>query len=487
VRQLAAVISMVVLVAGCAVSALPARAQGAPLSALFPPGPEGGSSLTVAAEGMRTLEEHAATFSDPGEAVRLLLDWGWQENAFQFIEDARASNEEATAPYLYMSVTRFAGTSGAAAALPYIVQDLAAAEGHQEIPLSSPVGDEARALVVSVDGGTDYTLYVRSGALILRISVLLGDSDSIADPEQVAEEMIARTNLPPPSPTRPPTSMLPALLETLPPDLPACLVFHGEGVFDFPALVERFPMIPGAADRLHALGWKAGSFRQFSCEVPPTDGLNWVDMSVHEFETADSAVEAVPFFAYARTVGTQLVEAPVMRLGDRATAIGGPSELGMEYTLYVSAGRFLLRVTGIARDHDPVPDAELVMRALYLWNMARIENTSATQSTAPTVSSASEPQATAAPTSTPLPLPTSTPVPIPTSVPPAPTVPVAVANCDPSYPDMCIPPVWEVGDLDCKDVPYARFRVIGDDPHRLDGPYDGSIPNEPDGIGCEWN
>jgi hypothetical protein len=47
--------------------------------------------------------------------------------------------------------------------------------------------------------------------------------------------------------------------------------------------------------------------------------------------------------------------------------------------------------------------------------------------------------------------------------------------------------VWEVGDLDCKDVSYGRFRVIGADPHNFDGPYDGSVPNEPDGIGCEWN
>ncbi|MFB5631373.1 MAG: thermonuclease family protein [Nitrosopumilaceae archaeon] len=48
-------------------------------------------------------------------------------------------------------------------------------------------------------------------------------------------------------------------------------------------------------------------------------------------------------------------------------------------------------------------------------------------------------------------------------------------SCDPSYPDVCIasPPP----DLDCKDIPYKKFKVIGSDPHRFDG--DG------DGIGCE--
>jgi micrococcal nuclease len=48
-------------------------------------------------------------------------------------------------------------------------------------------------------------------------------------------------------------------------------------------------------------------------------------------------------------------------------------------------------------------------------------------------------------------------------------------KCDPSYPDVCIPP--PPPDLDCKDVPYKNFRVVGADPHHFDG--------DRDGIGCE--
>ena len=48
-------------------------------------------------------------------------------------------------------------------------------------------------------------------------------------------------------------------------------------------------------------------------------------------------------------------------------------------------------------------------------------------------------------------------------------------NCDPAYPDVCIPP--PPPDLDCKDIPYRRFRVLPPDPHHFD--LDG------DGIGCE--
>jgi hypothetical protein len=48
-------------------------------------------------------------------------------------------------------------------------------------------------------------------------------------------------------------------------------------------------------------------------------------------------------------------------------------------------------------------------------------------------------------------------------------------NCDPSYPGVCIPRYPP--DLDCGDISYRRFEVIGSDPHRFDA--------DNDGIGCE--
>jgi len=48
-------------------------------------------------------------------------------------------------------------------------------------------------------------------------------------------------------------------------------------------------------------------------------------------------------------------------------------------------------------------------------------------------------------------------------------------DCDPSYPDFCIPP--PPPDLDCKDISKKRFTVLQPDPHRFDG--------DKDGIGCE--
>jgi uncharacterized protein YraI len=66
-----------------------------------------------------------------------------------------------------------------------------------------------------------------------------------------------------------------------------------------------------------------------------------------------------------------------------------------------------------------------------------------------------------------------------TSIPPAPTaIPTQVKqapNCDPSYPGVCIPNYPP--DLDCGDIPYKRFQVVGADLHGFD--------RDRDGIGCE--
>jgi micrococcal nuclease len=48
-------------------------------------------------------------------------------------------------------------------------------------------------------------------------------------------------------------------------------------------------------------------------------------------------------------------------------------------------------------------------------------------------------------------------------------------NCDPSYPDVCIPPYPP--DLNCPDVASKDFSVLPPDPHGFDRDADGS--------GCE--
>ena len=49
-------------------------------------------------------------------------------------------------------------------------------------------------------------------------------------------------------------------------------------------------------------------------------------------------------------------------------------------------------------------------------------------------------------------------------------------ECEPSYPDLCIPP--GLPDINCDDIPeFTDFPVLPPDPHGFDG--------DNDGIGCE--
>ena len=66
--------------------------------------------------------------------------------------------------------------------------------------------------------------------------------------------------------------------------------------------------------------------------------------------------------------------------------------------------------------------------------------------------------------------PIAQPIPTPTSTPKLRPQPPA-RDCDPSYPDVCIPPAPPY--LNCDDVPYDNIRVTGRDPHGFDGNNDG--------------
>ena len=68
-------------------------------------------------------------------------------------------------------------------------------------------------------------------------------------------------------------------------------------------------------------------------------------------------------------------------------------------------------------------------------------------------------------------------------------------NCDPSYPDVCIPPYPP--DLDCGEIRYANFKVLQPDEHGFDADNDGigcesgspqssiSVPSSPEEISCD--
>ena len=124
-----------------------------------------------------------------------------------------------------------------------------------------------------------------------------------------------------------------------------------------------------------------------------------------------------------------------------------------------------------------------VMDALptILPTLTQTPTVTPTTSPTPTITPSPTPSLTQSPTTTQTQ--TITPTPTPTytltpSITPTPTIAASAtqsADCDPAYPDVCIPS--PPPDLDCKDIPDRKFRVLPPDPHNFDG--DGN------GIGCE--
>lgn len=73
-------------------------------------------------------------------------------------------------------------------------------------------------------------------------------------------------------------------------------------------------------------------------------------------------------------------------------------------------------------------------------------------------------------TTAPAPAPPSDPAPAPAPAPAPPAVVAPTDACDPNYAGACIP--VSSADLDCGEIPFRNFTVVGSDPHNFDVDHD---------------
>jgi hypothetical protein len=210
--------------------------------------------------------------------------------------------------------------------------------------------------------------------------------------------------------TQPMAAYLP---ETVPLADVSCSRIDDGGELDIPTMIERFDGVADATVTLDTLGWQEGAYRQFGCDNPGPGHVGWVNMGILRFADAQSAADAVDFFAESRALVTNLQAAAPLTLGESAAALAGPTVNGTEYTLFVSNGPLLFRVTGVAPVGDPRQDVETVTTDLYAMNVG------SPGEIVPTLAPRAplDPTPTIAPVSTAMPLPQPTATPIPTSPP----------------------------------------------------------------------
>ena len=473
-RHLVSIVSLLLLIGS--IPAVTVTAQQSSLLDLLPSAAEVGPAFVVVDNHTRTLAEQASGFANADDAARQLAGWDWQENVFQVFQTVDLTPTGAPLATLDISLTRFANAESAAQALPYFLSDRAAVLAQHEVKSQNlsprPIGDETRVLGGPVQGGDDTTLYVRTGALLLRLSLTTTSGAPVMSPQQIAQGIVDRATAQSPSSAL--TVMQPAaepLLDTLPLDHAACFSVMGEGELDVPAVVERLAAGADASAELQALGWEGGVYRQFTCK-PPAGRVGWVDISVHRFPDAASAADAVAYFAASRADSMDLQTVPAPTIGNSSAALTGPAVNGTEYSVYLSGGPLLYAITGVAPDtgSDPSADVEAIAMALLPLNgPVQVQEFPTT----PPVPVAIPPTAAPIPTSTPLPtlvpipIATSTPLPVPTA-PPLPTAaPPMLAAIPTATPMPIAPPPPTVAP---NRIPAAMMPAAPPEPTATTGP-----------------
>ncbi len=193
-RHFVSIVTLLLLIGS--VPAVSVTAQDRSLLDLLPTAADLGPAFVVVDNRTRTLAEQATGFANADEAARLLADWDWQENVFQVFQTVGSMSTGAPLATLDISLTRFANAEGAALALPYFLSDRAAVLAQHEVKSQNltpqPIGDETRVLSGPVEGGDDTTLYVRTGALLLRLSLTTTSGAPALSPQEIAQGIVER-------------------------------------------------------------------------------------------------------------------------------------------------------------------------------------------------------------------------------------------------------------------------------------------------------
>ena len=176
-----------------------------------------------------------------------------------------------------------------------------------------------------------------------------------------------------------PTTDTISVPSTLPLGHAACFRVEDDGVLTFDELAARLGGTDDARTRLRGWGWVTSSYGIFACDDPPDGEAGLIDVGLHLFANADSARQAVDYFAAVRAEGTTLMTATPPAIGDHAAVLSGPATNGKEFTLYASRGPLLVRVTGVSPSGIPFTNVLTVAQSLLDMPLPEPPQTSSTQ------------------------------------------------------------------------------------------------------------
>jgi predicted metalloprotease len=166
------------------------------------------------------------------------------------------------------------------------------------------------------------------------------------------------------TPTRPPDESLLWLPASLPLPHASCFRIEDEGTRSFDELTARLGGTADAKNHLVDWGWRQSVYRVFACDTPPRGEAGWIEVDLHVFNSETAAREAVDYFSAQRAAGTRLLYGAPPPVGDHGIALSGPASNGKEFTIYVSQGPLLMRVTGVSSTGIPFSNVLAVARSV---------------------------------------------------------------------------------------------------------------------------
>ncbi|MCC6790679.1 MAG: hypothetical protein IT336_03285 [Thermomicrobiales bacterium] len=136
----------------------------------------------------RVKEAVAASFSDSDEAMELLNEWEWRENAYRTFEMPEGTGDPARMTFINISIHRFGTEQGAKDALTYFADDVIGTQGLEEFDVDR-IGEQSRALKGAPDGANLVVLYIRIDNYLIRIGGSSPQGDPTAEVITMAEQI----------------------------------------------------------------------------------------------------------------------------------------------------------------------------------------------------------------------------------------------------------------------------------------------------------
>jgi hypothetical protein len=251
-------------------------------------------------DGTLNFEQLLGRFSGVPDAEIRLQTWTWQASAFrQFGCDGPPDGE---AGWIDISLHLFGDSLAAQEAVDYFAA--VQADGSPLFPVAPPaIGDHAAALSGPASNGKEFTIYASQGPLLVRVTGVSPSGIPFINVLTVTQAVLAtQQGQPQLVPTPPPLQLTSMPASSYLPTLPAvrhrdCFKVLTEGRYVYGEVADALEPTGLSQSQFDELGWKDGAYIVFTCDEPPVGRAAQLDVVIHQFQDAQSAQQALPYFS----------------------------------------------------------------------------------------------------------------------------------------------------------------------------------------------